>query len=988
MSPRALPASLTALAVLVLSSVAIAAPHGAPHVPVSGRPARIGIIDNSQRLDINDIGMFVTNTGSFAWNKTTANAGLEFPKGTGRTAVYAAGLWLGAVVGGQTRLAVSEYSDEYGPGPMSGGVATPPYLSQYKVYKLNRLYGTTTERDAALADYNAGAVPDGAPVVTIRSDGSLTVPGDQMTWAVYNDADPANHTNEAGATVPLGVEVQQTTFAYAHPGPLSRTVFVRYQILNKGSNTLQNLYVGLWMDPDVGGATDDLTGCTPSAGLGYAYNQYDFDLLYGAAAPAVGVDLLSGPLDPGSGQRLAASSFEHYVNGTDPNAAFKTYNALLGLDPTGGPIVDPTTGLVTTFMNSGDPVAGTGWLDEVASDKRMLLSAGPITLSPGQGTDVVYAIVIGLGADQLGSVARMRCDDTEIQSFFDRHYTPPDPATITCPDVVSCPRTAGYWDHQFAGGGEFAGAQLLDLAERADQRSRLFDWSSDPVAGMSAALGATPGLSPRDDAKREFAAFLANIAAGFPPVMPNTGKRIYLDLGAALSCPGLAASNIDSLAASGLPILYDASYLDLDPTHPQPFVGAGFFEIGTGADTANASFPSSLRASTMPDSFVGVELRFDHAHPQLAYRWLRLTSTAGFPYTFGPSEYLYGGFRVLPFSCWDSDHDVQLEMGFIENAIVDNSGTLLPPDQQPATFDSTWAPTTAPNGGNERLLVFKGAYDGVAHLPFATDGVPGGNTAPLLYDLWVRMIDATSVIDDGDAYRFTWGIPPGPAADALLQHLETQSLTDPAVIQAYGDLTNCLSNINAGVGIGATCDFTTPVLASLVAVETSPDRVRLVWYAASAMLARVERREANGPWVERGRVASDGNGLLTFVDSTVTAGRVYGYHLRVSDGGADRILGAASVQVPMSAVLALTGFVPNPARGTPSVAFSLAERAPATLAIYDIAGRRRVAIEVGAFGPGSHAIPLTGQTSLASGIYLLRLTQGSRQLVTKAMLLR
>src|SRR5215510_3237811 len=74
-------------------------------LPRTAKPARRAVVDNAKAIDINNISMFITNTGSFAWDKTTGNAGLEFPKGTGKTAVFAAGLWMGATVGGQTRVA-------------------------------------------------------------------------------------------------------------------------------------------------------------------------------------------------------------------------------------------------------------------------------------------------------------------------------------------------------------------------------------------------------------------------------------------------------------------------------------------------------------------------------------------------------------------------------------------------------------------------------------------------------------------------------------------------------------------------------------------------------------------------------------------------------------------------------------------------------------------------------------------------------------------
>src|SRR6185436_1235325 len=80
------------------------------------RPRRAQVEDASKRVDINNISMVVKNTGSFAYDTENGAAGLEFPKGTGKTAVYAAGLWMGALVNGGVRVSVSEYSDDFKPG--------------------------------------------------------------------------------------------------------------------------------------------------------------------------------------------------------------------------------------------------------------------------------------------------------------------------------------------------------------------------------------------------------------------------------------------------------------------------------------------------------------------------------------------------------------------------------------------------------------------------------------------------------------------------------------------------------------------------------------------------------------------------------------------------------------------------------------------------------------------------------------------------------
>src|SRR6185503_4421120 len=106
-------------------------------------------------------------------------------------------------------------------------------------------------------------------------------------WAVYNDADPSRHTNDAGNSTPLGVEIQQTTFAFNRQGPLGNIVFLRWQIINKGANQLDSAFVSVWSDTDLGGAADDLVGCDTTLSLGYTYNSTNNDQLYGASPPAV-----------------------------------------------------------------------------------------------------------------------------------------------------------------------------------------------------------------------------------------------------------------------------------------------------------------------------------------------------------------------------------------------------------------------------------------------------------------------------------------------------------------------------------------------------------------------------------------------------------------------------------------------------------------------------------------------------------------------------
>lgn len=411
---------LRAAALLALA-VTLAAPVRATsrtsHSAVT--PAHLESVDFSQRLDANSLGLVLSNLGSFGYDLTSGAAGLEYPLGSGKTALFAGGLWLGAVVNGSPRVTTAEYAMEFGPGALLPGPASDVHTKpEYKVYKLLRQYPDGATRDAALADYRAGAVPHGAPRVTVLGDGTLGILGDRMLWSVYNDADVSLHNGSAGSTAPLGVEVRQTSYAFSASGALSNTALLRFQIRDGGAQALDSMYVALWLDPDLGGFSDDLVGCDAPAGMGYCYNATNTDAIYGTQPPALGIDLVQGPAVYAGGPRLGATAFVHYVNGSDPTSAASAYDRMRGLNTGGFPIIDPTTSSPTTFVFSGDPVTQTGWLDTSPADKRMMLSSGPVHLGPGESTDILVALMVGQGTNRLSSISALRSVDASVQAQF------------------------------------------------------------------------------------------------------------------------------------------------------------------------------------------------------------------------------------------------------------------------------------------------------------------------------------------------------------------------------------------------------------------------------------------------------------------------------------------------------------------------------------------------------------------------------------------
>jgi hypothetical protein len=425
--------------------------------PVAGRPstperhsvARSStIIDNDDRMDVNNLDMVVTNHGSLAYDMPTGNAGLVYPKGSYKTAVFAAGLWVGAVVGGQTRLAVAEYSQDFVPGPMADSTYLPdqPDFRNYKIVRGNK----TSE------DYQNWPVSQGAP---LDPHGDPFLLGDVTIWSVYNDANPAMHAGQFGRTSPLGIQIQQTVFAF-NDGSLGNMIFFRWVLSNGGPNSLlDSVYVSLWMDPDLGGASDDLVGCDTTLALGYCYNATNADAVYGTKPPAVGFQLLRGPV---ASDTLGMTSFSKYIGGNDPANAGETYSLMKGLDRQGQPVhvLDDPFQPITTYSVSGlDPSAPSGptnWLDPVQGEKRLMVSSGPFTLSMGVPQEIRAVLIVGQGNDRLSSIADLRAKAALARTLT--VFDPPPPSPIVEANVDIAPNGVpleddASWVNVFIEGG-------------------------------------------------------------------------------------------------------------------------------------------------------------------------------------------------------------------------------------------------------------------------------------------------------------------------------------------------------------------------------------------------------------------------------------------------------------------------------------------------------------------------------------------------------
>lgn len=575
-----------AAGVLALSMLGVSSLRAVPPELMGPLPQDL---DRVTRFDVNALDMFVTNHGSFAYDIVEGISGLVYPKGSENGMIFAAGMWMGAKVNGGTRVFVNEYSWETVPGKVFEDASfdtTYTNNPHWRTYKINR--GDNAQNNPDYADW---PVEDGAPV---DSSGNPLLIGDQTLWCVYHDLDAPEHLNDAGKTLPLGIEVQQTTFGFNLSGPLENVAFVKFLLINKGGNTLEDAFISVWSDPDLGGAADDLVGADTTISLGYCYNATNRDNVYGSDPPAVGIDFFQGPIVPSAGdtayvsgqlipgfRNLPMASFNKYINGTDPGSAQDTYNYMQGLLANGDPVIDQVTGEITRYQVAGDPVTRVGWLDSNPADRRMMLSAGPFNMEPWSDSDsddvpevgepgvqeVVCAVVVGQGRDRLTSITGMRFNDLFAQTAFDNNFVlpsaPPPPVVhaASLDEMISLTwgdTSEVYYDepgYLFEGYNVYQLAAPNPSAERAliatfdvnDDIGIIFDDQFDPEAGVvvnrPVQFGSDSGVSRRITMEEDF------INGGGL----RNGKEYYY-LITAYSFGPAAVSGFRTLESSFLPI--------------------------------------------------------------------------------------------------------------------------------------------------------------------------------------------------------------------------------------------------------------------------------------------------------------------------------------------------------------------------------------------------------------------------------------------------
>lgn len=187
----------------------------------------------------------------------------------------------------------------------------------------------------------------------------------QVIPAVNSDFETGAVFNDSASTAPLNIQVHQNTYAWANV-PYKKFVIWEYAIENThATDTLKNLYAGIFADWDI----DDGT---------YAQNRSAYD-----AGTQTGYTYYTGTQGKYAGIRLLTSN------------ALPHFYALDNINAGNGG-VDITNGFTTKekyqCLSQQRLSAGTGGSGNDVSNS---MSAGPITLAPGQSITLAFALLAG-----------------------------------------------------------------------------------------------------------------------------------------------------------------------------------------------------------------------------------------------------------------------------------------------------------------------------------------------------------------------------------------------------------------------------------------------------------------------------------------------------------------------------------------------------------------------------------------------------------------
>ncbi len=411
-------------------------------------------------LDVNYINALIPSHGTFFWDGISHAKYIITPRNA--ATIFSSSIWIGGKdPNGNLHVSGERYNQvgyDYFPGPLmisngNAGTTDTSVMEDYNhVWKIDRadLLNYLVNGDTANnieenvmtwpahgpVDYSDNL----APFVDVNQNGIYEpaqgdypeMHGDQMIWQVFNDYKDIENS-ETGGT-PLGIEIQNMFYAYRYDNPptmwedlINYQTFQNIKIINRSDTTYNDVFIGIFVDGDLGNPNDDFIGFDVEYNGMLFYNGDCFDenspsgYGFGDSIPVQTISVLNATVTDSETvvsieDTVSAFFYFNNVGGgahpatTDPTYSEEYYNYLTGHWKDGTPLYyggtghysdDSTSNIEAKYAFPGDSdpqFFGTGgisvppWSEvtehNVPGDRRGVMSIGPFTLEPGDAHEI------------------------------------------------------------------------------------------------------------------------------------------------------------------------------------------------------------------------------------------------------------------------------------------------------------------------------------------------------------------------------------------------------------------------------------------------------------------------------------------------------------------------------------------------------------------------------------------------------------------------
>ncbi len=268
--------------------------------------------------------------------------------------------------------------------------------------------------------------------------------GDEAIYMIFNDQ-RREKGNNYGPSLNAEIHLMAYAIHSASDSFVNNAVFLHYRILNRGSDTLNEIKLGHWNDFDLGFAFDDLNGSDSLHSYGFCYNA-DVDdegpIGFGINPPAIALVSIGKAFSGVGGYFNSGVGAVPSVM-TDPSTSQEYRNYLNQRWKNGRPIVvENASGCGSMLNGDGYTPSGnssiTRWLynnqedwfqppANTSRDMRLIASQETEHLLPGEAYVFELAYVLVSQPDKASPCPILAAVDsavTHIRSFFDAQQFP------------------------------------------------------------------------------------------------------------------------------------------------------------------------------------------------------------------------------------------------------------------------------------------------------------------------------------------------------------------------------------------------------------------------------------------------------------------------------------------------------------------------------------------------------------------------------------